>query len=87
MRIIKLTDGTVYPVDRCGATPETLVVNITSGDTMLALVTKFSVPENLTRIEHSFEGTSTDHRFFDGYTALTSAYVSETGTTLTLTKG
>ena len=87
MRHILLTDGTEYTIDRCGATAKELSVNIISGDTMLSLVGKFSVPENLTRIEHYFDGTETDHRVFEGYTKLSSVYLTETGTTLTLQKG
>lgn len=87
MRNILLTDGTVYPIDRCGATVNELTVNIISDDTMLDLVSKFGVPENVSRIEHYFDGTETDHRVFEGYTKLSAMYLTGTGTTITLQKG
>lgn len=84
MRHILLTDGTEYSIDRCGASSETLFVNITSGETMFNLVKKFNVPKNLTRIEHYFDGTETDHRIFEGYTVLSAVYLTDTGISITL---
>lgn len=86
MRHIRLTDGTEYSVDRCGASTDILFVNITSGETMIDLVKEFSIPENLTRIEHWFDGTETDHVFFDGFTRLMAVSLSYTGIFLTLGK-
>lgn len=86
MRNVKLADGTVYPVDRCGATDDLLMINVTTADDLLDIVMKFGHPENTTRIEHYFDGTETDHTYFDGYTKLTAAYGTQTGTTVTLRK-
>lgn len=41
MRNIKLTDGTVYPVDLCGASYGTLYVNVTEPKDLLSLVLVF----------------------------------------------
>ena len=86
MRKIKLTDGTEYVVDRCGATADSLLTNITSEATMVEVVNTFSQPSLTERIEHFFEGTTTDHRIFEGYTSLVSVSVSPTGMTVQLRK-
>lgn len=86
MRNIRLTDGTVYPVDRCGAASGMLMVNVTSGDDLLDLVMVFGVPEKTARIEHYYDGTETDHVIYDGYTALTGASVTDTGVMMILMK-
>lgn len=86
MRNIRLTDGTVYPVDRCGAASGMLMVNVTSGDDLLDLVMVFGVPEKVARIEHFYDGTETDHVWFDGYTALVSATITDTGVMMMLKK-
>ena len=87
MRNIKLTDGTVYPVDRCGATLNELMINVTSGDDLLDLVMEFGVPAKVARIEHWFDGTDTDHVVYEGYTALTAASNTGTGVMIMLQKG
>ena len=84
MRNVKLADGTVYPVDRCGAADGLLIINVTIDDDLLDIVLKFGHPENVTRIEHYFDGTETDHTYFDGYTELTAVYGTQTGTTVNL---
>ena len=86
MRNIKLTDGTVYPVDRCGAAGELLMINVTSGDDLLDLVMVFGVPEKVSRIEHYYDGTNTDHVFYENFTELVIANVTDTGVMLTLKK-
>lgn len=88
MRNIKLSNGNVYQVDRCGADATTLMVNVVhEGYHLLDLVEVFGYPENVQTIEHYFDGTTTDHRFFEGYTKLTNASTSQTGTLLILQKG
>ena len=86
MRNIRLSDGTVYPVDRCGAMEDSLFLNIVSGDSLLALVGKFSDPSGLDCIEHYFDGTTTAHQWYEGYTQLVAASVTRTGVSLTLRK-
>lgn len=86
MRKIKLADGTVYPVDLCGADDVTLAINITSDDNLLSLVQEFGNPENVSHIEHYYDGTETDHVHYDGYTKLTAAYYTRTGTAVSLMK-
>lgn len=85
MRHVKLTDGTVYPVDLCGAAPDRLIINVTEGD-LPDLVLKFGTEENVVRIEHYYDDTNTDHRFFEGFTALISVTITDTGVMLTLKK-
>lgn len=87
MRKIRLTDGTEYPVDRCGANDGTLFVRVTGDYNLLDLVMEFGVPEKTERIEHWFEGTETDHVYFDGYTALVSAQSMNDGILMMLRKG
>lgn len=87
MRKIKLTDGTEYVVDRCGATADSLLINITSSVTMVDAVNTFSQPSLTERIEHFFEGTTTDHHIFEGYTRLASSSLSPTGVSLMLQRG
>lgn len=84
MRNIKLTDGTVYPVDLCGAANGMLMVNVTGTHDLLALVLVFGQEEKVQRIEHWFDGTETDHIFFEGYKHLTSAAITDTGVQMTL---
>ena len=84
MRNIKLTDGTVYPVDLCGASYGTLYVNVTEPKDLLALVLVFGQEEKVERIEHWYDGTETDHIFFEGYKHLTSAAITDTGVQMTL---
>lgn len=87
MRIIRLVDGKVYQVDRCGADLTMLSVNITSQENLLSMVEEFSKPENLTVIEHRYEDTETDHVFFEGYTRLAGLYITPTGVNMLLNKG
>lgn len=84
MRNIKLTDGTVYPVDLCGASGNTLYVNVTEPKDLLSLVLVFGQEEKVRRIEHYFDGTETDHVFFEGYKHLTSAAITDTGVQMAL---
>ena len=83
MRKIKLSNGKTYAVDRCGASGDVLMINVISG-TLKTLASAFSNPEALVRIEHYFDGTETDHVFFDGYTLLTGLNLSNTGVTVML---
>lgn len=83
MRKVKLNNGKTYQVDRCGAAGDLLMINVVSG-TIKALANVFGNPENTGRIEHYFEGTETDHVFYDGYTVLTGLSLSETGVTVML---
>lgn len=84
MRNIKLTDGTVYPVDLCGASGNILYVNVTEPKDLLNLVLVFGQEEKVERIEHWYDGTETDHIFFEGYKHLTSAAITDTGVQMTL---
>lgn len=86
MRQIKLTDGSTYPVDRCGATSDTLYLNVPGGD-MPALVAVFARPDLTARIEHWIDGTEIDHITFEGYARLISASLSPTGVSIILQKG
>lgn len=87
MRNIRLSDGTVYPVDRCGANDGTLYIRVTGDYSLLDLVEKFGRAENVQRIEHWFEGTETDHVWFDGYMDLMAAQSMNEGIMLTLRRG
>lgn len=84
-RHVKLLNGDVFPVDRCGATDDFLMIRVTEG-TLLDLVMVFGKPENTQTIEHWFDGTETDHVFYKGYTALTAASQDVLGVTMTLRK-
>ena len=84
MRNIRLTDGSVWLVDRCGAAEGTMLLNVTGTDDLLGTVLVFGREELTARIEHYFDGTETDHVFFDGYKHLVSASISSTGVTLIL---
>lgn len=86
MRKIKLLDGTEYEVDRCGAYDDRLMINITSDLSMMDAVSVFSQSSLTKRIEHYFDGTETDHVFFDGFTRLMAVSLSYTGIFLTLGK-
>lgn len=86
MRQIKLTDGTVYPVDRCSAADGELFLNIPGG-TMELAVPVFLQPKLTERIEHWIDGTEIDHITFKGYTRLISASLSPTGVSVILKNG
>ena len=86
MRQIKLTDGTVYHVDRCGAANDALYLNVPDGD-LPALVAVFARPDLTARIEHWIDGTEIDHITFEGYTRLISASLSPTGVSVILKNG
>ena len=74
MRKIRLTDGSVYSVDRCGASGGVLYIRVTDADmTLLKAVSVFDNPEKTKVIEHFFEGTETDHQFYEGYDTLHAA--------------
>ena len=83
MRNIKLADGSIYPVDRCGADNGILTVNVITG-TIISLIPVFGDPEKTATIEHYFDGTETDHITFTGYTELIGATVTTTGTTFVM---
>lgn len=68
MRNIRLLDGTVYQVDRAGAADGQLRLRILPPWDLVEVVTKFRDPEKTAKIEHYFDGTETDHVFFDHYT-------------------
>ena len=84
-RKIKLLNGYIYPVDRCGAMDDVLQLRVTEG-TLTGLVTEFGDPQNTQTIEHWYDDTETDHVFFTGYTALTAASQDIYGVTMTLRK-
>ena len=86
MRNIRLTDGSTYPVDRCGAANDILYLNVPGGD-FPGLVAIFAQPALTERIEHWFDGTEVDHIVYEGYTRLSSASLSFTGVSLVLQKG
>ena len=86
MRNIKLANGDIYPVSRCGANETILSVTVTGDYDLLDLVLVFGHEENVMTIEHYFDGTTTDHIIFEGYTALVAACAVEDGVTLTLEK-
>ena len=87
MRNIRLNDGTVYTVDRCGGDSRNMAANITSRATLASLVEVFNIPEKVSHIEHYYDGTKTDRVVYDGYTELIGACVTDTGVTITLRKG
>lgn len=86
-RNIRLADGTVYPVDRCGADGERLRLRVTDGLFLLTAAVTFSAPEKTYVIEHYFDGTETDHVFFEGYTVLLALSVEAGGIAVLLKKG
>ena len=77
MRNIKLTDGTVYEVDRCGAADGQLRIRLLPPFKIVDVVKKFTNPAKTATIEHYFDGTETDHVFFDHYTEFLSVEVVE----------
>lgn len=86
-RKVKLTDGTVYEVDRCGADGERLRIRVIDPEfTMLDAVQKFGNPVLTAVIEHFFEGTETDHVLFEGYTGLESLLSENAGMVISLLK-
>ena len=85
MRKIKLVDGTIYTVDRCGADGGILSINVVS-EKLVDLVPVFADPEKTAIIEHYFDGTETDHVFYKSYTQLVGAGVTNTGTTVFLSQ-
>jgi hypothetical protein len=86
MRNIKLTDGSVYEVERCGANEHELRFLIVSPVTMKEAVNAFDDPELTNRIEHYFDGTENDHVVFVGYTTLAGLFQDEHGTEIVLYK-
>lgn len=69
MRNIKLLDGTTYQVDRCGAADGVLRLRILPPFEIRDVFENFLDHSKTDRIEHYFDGTSTDHVFFDHYTS------------------
>jgi hypothetical protein len=86
MEKVKLLDDTTYPVDRCGTMNDQLLIRVTEGS-ILSLVPEFGDPEKTAVIEHYFEGTETDHVFFNGYTALTAMSQDQNGVLIYLKRG
>jgi hypothetical protein len=87
MRKIRLNDGTEHEVDRCGANDGILSIRVIDNNDLLQLVEEFGKPQNTSHIEHWFDGTETDHVYFDGYTELIAAQSMREGILLTLRKG
>lgn len=87
MRKIRLNDGTEHEVDRCGADDGILSIRVTDNNDLLELVEEFGKPQNTARIEHWFDGTETDHVWFDGYTELITVQSTREGILLTLRRG
>lgn len=86
MSMIRLNDGTEYPVDWCGAAQNRMSANILLTDCVADLAVKFSEPEATSRIEF-FTGIETIVHV--GYTHLTSVVEngwSDGATLVTLTK-
>lgn len=77
MRNIKLLDGTIYQVDRCGAADGQLRIRLLPPFKIVDVVKKFTNPAKTATIEHYFDGTETDHVFFDHYTEFLSVEVVE----------
>lgn len=75
MRNIKLLDGTTYEIDRAGAADGQLRLRLLPPWDLVEVVTKFRDPEKTAKIEHYFDGTETDHVFFDHYTAFSALEV------------
>lgn len=75
MRNIRLMDGTVYQVDRAGAADGQLRLRLLPPWDLLEVVAKFKDPALTDRLEHYFDGTETDHVFFDHYTAFSALEV------------
>ena len=70
MRNIKLKDGTTYQVDRCGAADGLLRIRILPPFDVREVFETFFDHSKTDRIEHYFDGTETDHVFFDHYTSV-----------------
>ena len=75
MRNIKLLDGTIYQVDRCGAADGRLRLRLINlpGDinaAMISVITAFGDPAKTAVIEHYFDETINDHQVYEHYTAL-----------------
>ena len=68
MRNISLADGTVYPVDRCGAADGRLRVRILPPYVITDVVSRFTDPVRTRRIEHYIDGSGVDHQVYEGYT-------------------
>ena len=75
MRNIKLLDGTVYQVDRCGAADGVLRIRILPPFKLVDVLKKFTVRAQTEKIEHFFDGTETDHVFFEHFTEFLSMSV------------
>ena len=76
MRNIKLLDGTVYQVDRAGAADGQLRLRILPPFKIADVAKKFTSPAKTATIEHYFDGTETDHVYFEHYTEFLSMEVS-----------
>lgn len=86
MRHIRLADGSVYEVDRCGADDKQLNLRVISAERLVDLCVKFGDPEKTKSIEHWFDDTETDHVWYYGYTYLAAAAVSDGGKNFYLRK-
>ena len=75
MRNIKLLDGTTYQIDRCGAADGVLRIRILPPFKLVDVLKKFTAKAKTEKIEHYFDGTETDHVFFEHYTEFLSMSV------------
>lgn len=83
MRTIKLANGSVLPVFRCGAAGGHLYIGVI-GDTLLNLVSIFSDPIKTGTIISSVENNPQLDVVYEGYTALTYVLLQEEGILLGL---
>lgn len=72
MRNIRLLDGTVYPVDRCGADGGVLRIRILPPFVIADVAARFTDPTKTAKIEHYFDGVETDHVTYEHYTVFQS---------------
>lgn len=72
MRNIRLLDGTVYPVDRCGADGGVLRIRILPPFVIADVAARFTDPAKTAKIEHYFDGVETDHVIYEHYTVFQS---------------
>ena len=72
-------------MDRCGADSERLRIRVIDPEfDMLTAVQKFGNPELTRVIEHYFDGTNTDHVYYNGYTGLESLLAENAGIVISM---
>ena len=72
-------------MDRCGADSERLRIRVIDPEfDMLTAVQKFGNPELTKVIEHYFDGTNTDHVYYNGYTGLESLLAESAGMVISM---